>query len=496
MTPRILLRIACAFAIVVLPGVSAAIAGEITRSTLSNPLFNPYVPLRVDTGARSVAIGDVTGDGLNDLVAIQTEKDSVQVFTQNGSGGLNPAVRYHVPIRSANRGSVDIADMNHDGRLDVLLALEDSVGVMLQTPGGLLSSPILYPTEPSSASNSYLVRSGDFNNDGWADAVSIDWGTQSQDVDVFLQNGSGSLVASDVVPVTHDGYDDLEVRDVNGDGRDDIIVMNGQGSPHLGILLQKPGGGFHAPDYLAISETPSGIGVGDVNHDGRNDVVVSYGGNVPNSNISVLLQEVSGNLGAPFSLPSFDIPLSVEVADVNHDGRDDVLTLHGGWLKLGVYVQGDTGLEPEQLYPIPYASYYAPHALAIGDLNNDSWPDVAIADYNPPGGGVTILYNTTLGLPVGVGVLPAADVALALHGTLPSPSGKNLNVSFTLPIAAPTTLELLDVSGRRIVSRDVGALGAGAHVVDLTPQQALGSGVYWLRLTQGSRVRTAKVVVR
>ena len=63
-------------------------------------------------------------------------------------------------------------------------------------------------------------------------------------------------------------------------------------------------------------------------------------------------------------------------------------------------------------------------------------------------------------------------------------------------MGAAATLELLDVSGRRIVSRDVGALGAGTHAVDMTPRQALVPGMYWLRLTQGSGVRTAKAIVR
>jgi len=90
--------------------------------------------------------------------------------------------------------------------------------------------------------------------------------------------------------------------------------------------------------------------------------------------------------------------------------------------------------------------------------------------------------------------VPAA-LALALAGARPNPSAGRLTVSFTLPSARAATLELLDVTGRRLVSHSVGSLGAGAHVLDLSPSYALRAGLYWLRLTQSGRVLTAKAVV-
>ena len=89
---------------------------------------------------------------------------------------------------------------------------------------------------------------------------------------------------------------------------------------------------------------------------------------------------------------------------------------------------------------------------------------------------------------------PAA-VGFALLGGRPNPSSGRLSASFTLPAARPAMLELMDVSGRRIVAREVGSLGAGAHTVDLTPRQALPPGMYLLRLTQGERTATARAAV-
>jgi fibronectin type 3 domain-containing protein len=173
--------------------------------------------------------------------------------------------------------------------------------------------------------------------------------------------------------------------------------MSGQsyGVPNVSVLPQLPAGGFGAamPYVVQASTNTQGIGVGDVNGDGLNDVVASYGGNRPNSFLAVLAQTGSATLAASVSYPSYDIPEPVDVADVNLDGRADVVTLHGGWLEAGIYLQLlDGTLGTEQLYPIPSASQYTPHGLAVGDINGDGSPDIVLADYN---NGLVVLRNAT-----------------------------------------------------------------------------------------------------
>ena len=83
-----------------------------------------------------------------------------------------------------------------------------------------------------------------------------------------------------------------------------------------------------------------------------------------------------------------------------------------------------------------------------------------------------------------------------LEGLRPNPSrGELLRVAFALPSSAAARLELLDVSGRRVVEREVGALGAGRHVLDLAAGRRLAQGLYLVRLTQGANVRVARVSV-
>lgn len=84
---------------------------------------------------------------------------------------------------------------------------------------------------------------------------------------------------------------------------------------------------------------------------------------------------------------------------------------------------------------------------------------------------------------------------LSLRGALSNPVRGGLDVRFALPDARHATLELLDVTGRRVRAREVGALGAGSHVVRLGDARALAAGVYWIRLRREGVVLTAKAVV-
>ena len=90
--------------------------------------------------------------------------------------------------------------------------------------------------------------------------------------------------------------------------------------------------------------------------------------------------------------------------------------------------------------------------------------------------------------------VPAALV-LALEGFRPNPAVGPPAVAFTLPDASPARLELLDVGGRRILSREVGSLGPGRHLLRLDQGPPLAPGLYVLRLAQGGRLLIARGAV-
>jgi fibronectin type 3 domain-containing protein len=360
-------------------------------------LFQPYINYPTGSWPEAVAIGDVNGDGKNDVVmttssyADPLNDYKIFVFLQNSTGGLNSPIKYSV---SGTPESVGIADLNNDGKKDVVVGNDrKNIEVFIQNQSGGLNPGVAYAT-----TNSTSIKTGDFNHDGLMDVAGIGWGSNS--ADVLLQKSDGLLGTPTTYSVQHAGYDELEAGDVNNDGLTDLIVMSGQGytPPNISILYQQSNG-FSLPSSsrVGVNQLTNGVAVGDINNDNLNDVIVSYGGNSPSSFIGTFNQNSQGTLNPVVNYAAYDCPGPVEVADVNSDGRMDIIALNGGWNALSLYLQDNNGnMMPYSLYQLPYASSYNPQGLAIGDINSDGYADVAIADYN---NGLVILNHSSPALP-------------------------------------------------------------------------------------------------
>lgn len=395
---------------------------EARQGAVTAVLFQPYVKYPVGSWPEVVAIGDLNGDGRKDIALTTSfyldppNDNTLHVFLQASDGSLLPRVTYPLGTRPQ---SIDIGDVNGDGRADVVVGNVDSatIGVLLQNASGTLDPMLTYPTI-----NSYSIKIGDFNSDGRMDVVGINWGSSGDAVDIFLQTTDGALAPPVTYHVVHDGYDEVDVGDVDGDGRTDVVVMNGQGYafPNIGVLPQNADGTMGTPVYYSVGGDvlTGGVAVGDCNGDGLSDLVVSYGGNRPRSFIARFLQNEQHTLDPAESFTSYDIPTPVVLADVDGDGRADVLTAHSGWGRLGVYRQApDGGLGAEELYPITSASWFRPQGLAVGDINGDTLPDVVIAD---SGAGLVVLRHVddappvvTITAPLGGAFLTGSPLALA-----------------------------------------------------------------------------------
>ena len=83
----------------------------------------------------------------------------------------------------------------------------------------------------------------------------------------------------------------------------------------------------------------------------------------------------------------------------------------------------------------------------------------------------------------------------ALAGLRPNPAQGSLSVAFSLPDGSSARLELLDLAGRSVIIRDVGALGRGAHVIEMGRGQTVAPGVYFLRLSGPNGSLTTRAVV-
>jgi hypothetical protein len=94
-----------------------------------------------------------------------------------------------------------------------------------------------------------------------------------------------------------------------------------------------------------------------------------------------------------------------------------------------------------------------------------------------------------------VWVTVPTTLEFGLEGAHPNPTTSGWKVAFTLTGADPATIDLFDIAGRRVFSRDVGDLGAGWHQVEVLPADRLPSGLYLLRLQQAGRALTTRVTM-
>jgi hypothetical protein len=357
---------------------------------------NQYFP--VGSFPEVVAIGDLTGDGLNDVVLgtsfyFDPQHDyHIYVFRQDPFTGLNNMVAYpYSPVYSGLR-AIDIGDVSNDQRNDVIIGYSDSIGIFYQNATGTLDPVVNFYSGRSVDG----VKTGDLNHDGLTDIAVSHWNAAY--LRIFYQNPGGGFRTTDY-PKPQAGWDEIEVADLNGDGLDDVVFLAGQGIGGIHVFLQNSNGTLNSyVSYFASNLTfggLNGIGTGDLNNDGLTDVVASAGGNSPNARMVIWFQNPLTHtlISPPVYFQCYDIPEPVEVDDLNCDGHNDIVTVHGGWDRLSVFEQSTTGQYGQALgFFLPYASHYQLEGLAIGDINRDNKKDIAIADYNS---GLIVMHNNS-----------------------------------------------------------------------------------------------------
>jgi hypothetical protein len=332
---------------------SAEFSNGLQTPALSFAAAVPY--LSGAKGANAVAIADVNGDGKPDLVVANwcahsgctAPGPNVGVLLGNGDGTFLPALVYASGGLFAD--SIAIADVNGDGKPDLIVA---NCG--------------------SSSQDNCVSTSG------------------SGDVSVLLGNGDGTFQTALLYSLGASGATSVAVADVNGDGKPDLIVATGSSTAGLvGVLLGNGNGTFQTEvTYSSGGLSPLALAVADLNGDGKPDVVVTnqWTDNThTNSNVSVLLNDGTGKF--PTAVPNLTggfFPDSVAIADVNRDGKPDLVAANGsvasvgGLGNVGVLLGNGDGTFQAV---VPYASgAYGAADVAVADVNGDGKLDVVVAN--------------------------------------------------------------------------------------------------------------------
>jgi hypothetical protein len=107
----------------------------------------------------------------------------------------------------------------------------------------------------------------------------------------------------------------------------------------------------------------------------------------------------------------------------------------------------------------------------------------------------SVFDTFTIGSPVGVSPSVSPEMRLALDRVAPNPSASDLGIAYVLGSWEPASLAVVDVAGRKMLERDLGAPGPGRHETSLEAGSILAPGLYWLWLSQGGRSVSTKVTI-
>ncbi len=336
----------------------------------------PLLISNISPYTRSLAVGDISGDGVLDIIVGSIGSNSIELGTL--ISGFEPYTTIPGPPFSGNDLTVSVAlgDLDENGTLDIIA-------------GGNRQGAIFFNTEPGRYDNLPTLDSsqvgrpaGDLDGDGYLDLIG--WDATTQRMAIYLNNRGGNFPDADkrlFGPVQR-LMASTAVADLDNDGDLDIVTVD----PHAVYLNDGNGNLAEARNFGPTESASVNVVSGDVNNDGYLDIVVAnmhaYDGDsqvpIPGSGQNmVYLNDGQGNFPAEraYAFGGDDDVGHVLVGDLDNDGDLDIVSDEDP--QSLIYLNDGTGdFSAAVVYPLRTRRDDNPMARELADLNGDGSLDI------------------------------------------------------------------------------------------------------------------------
>ncbi len=357
-------------------------------------------------GPRCIAHGDLDGDGVPDLAMANFNSDEISLHFNNGDGTLQGMT--NIPVGN-EPCVVTTHDLDDDGDDDLAVGYwrTNYVSVMLSNGDGTFTNPTNYTVGQDPRS----LAIGDLDEDGVPDMAVVN--NESSDVSILTGVGDGTFDPA----ITYDFWTQGQPRsiamdDLDGDGHQDLVVVRYYSST-LDIGLGRGDGTFRGGGSFDVhNDNPSHVTTGDLNGSGIPEIVVAY--ELLVNTVSVYWDYQGLAFAADSQVYTEGSCKSAAIGDLNDDGIPDLAMANRDrnsvTVRLGLGSGGFSSIEH-------YGMGSNPVSIACVDLDGDGFLDVATADITSDT--LSVLINTS---EIAAGTVSAALTCTPGSGTLPFPS--------------------------------------------------------------------------